>query len=371
MSDGSLSQDEIDALLQGTESLEMDTGAETATLSNQEKDAFQNILKEVIESQSSNFSMLIGKTVRIETPVMEVKTVEQFISSIGDEMVEVKIDFTEGIQGEHSYILDIDGAIRIATPMLGQEGIELDEMALSTVGEALSNISGPITTVFGNKINKTIRTSPPLAKKVKKSEISFPASDMVLEIEYPINIEGDMPNKLIEIYSIPVVKNILSMAGGGAQPAGMNMGDLDTGQSQPQPNMMANTNQNAGAQQTFGQPLGGMDFGNTSQNPNVQPIQFANLQANYVPAEQGNIGLLMDVYMEMTVELGRTKKLIKDILTIGEGTIIELDKLAGEPVDILVNHRLIAKGEVVVIDENFGVRVTEIVSPLERMGDLT
>ena len=88
-------------------------------------------------------------------------------------------------------------------------------------------------------------------------------------------------------------------------------------------------------------------------------------------SEQGNIGLLMDVYMEMTVELGRTKKLIREILGMGEGTIIELDKLAGEPVDILVNHKLIAKGEVVVIDENFGVRVTEIVSPMERVSDMT
>jgi flagellar motor switch protein FliN/FliY len=86
--------------------------------------------------------------------------------------------------------------------------------------------------------------------------------------------------------------------------------------------------------------------------------------------ESGNISLIMDVYMEMTVELGRTRKLIKEILGMGEGTIIELDKLAGEPVDILVNHKLIAKGEVVVIDENFGVRVTEIVSPMERMSEI-
>jgi flagellar motor switch protein FliN/FliY len=104
--------------------------------------------------------------------------------------------------------------------------------------------------------------------------------------------------------------------------------------------------------------------------PNVQPVQFASLQMQQANTESGNIGLIMDVYMEMTVELGRTRKLIKEILGMGEGTIIELDKLAGEPVDILVNHKLIAKGEVVVIDENFGVRVTEIVSPMERMGDL-
>jgi len=107
------------------------------------------------------------------------------------------------------------------------------------------------------------------------------------------------------------------------------------------------------------------------QAPNVQSVQFPNLYPQTGAGDQGNIGLLMDVYMEMTVELGRTKRLIREILGMGEGTIIELDKLAGEPVDILVNHKLIAKGEVVVIDENFGVRVTEIVSPMERMSDLT
>jgi flagellar motor switch protein FliN/FliY len=107
------------------------------------------------------------------------------------------------------------------------------------------------------------------------------------------------------------------------------------------------------------------------QPTNVQSVQFPNLMPGRGGVqESGNIGLIMDVSMEMTVELGRTRKLIKEILGMGEGTIIELDKLAGEPVDILVNHKLIAKGEVVVIDENFGVRVTEIVSPMERMSEM-
>ena len=104
--------------------------------------------------------------------------------------------------------------------------------------------------------------------------------------------------------------------------------------------------------------------------PNVQSLQYPNLMGGGAPTDQGNIGLLMDVFMEMTVELGRTKKPIKEILGFGEGTIIELDKLAGEPVDILVNHKPIAKGEVVVIDENFGVRITEILSPQERVSEL-
>jgi flagellar motor switch protein FliN/FliY len=117
----------------------------------------------------------------------------------------------------------------------------------------------------------------------------------------------------------------------------------------------------------MGGGMGGGGFGQA----NVQSVQFPHLTPHGGSQEASNIGLIMDVYMEMTVELGRTRKLIKEILAMGEGTIIELDKLAGEPVDILVNHKLIAKGEVVVIDENFGVRVTEIVSPAERMNDLS
>jgi flagellar motor switch protein FliN/FliY len=125
----------------------------------------------------------------------------------------------------------------------------------------------------------------------------------------------------------------------------------------------------------MGMNMGGMggNMGMSNIGPtNVQSVQFPNLiQPKLNPHETGNIGLIMDVSMEMTVELGRTRKLIKEILGMGEGTIIELDKLAGEPVDILVNHKLIAKGEVVVIDENFGVRVTEIVSPMERINDMS
>jgi len=116
--------------------------------------------------------------------------------------------------------------------------------------------------------------------------------------------------------------------------------------------------------------MGGMQGQIMGMNQNVQSVQFPNLQMNSMSAEQGNIGLIMDVFMEMTVELGRTRKVIKEILGMGEGTIIELDKLAGEPVDILVNHKPIAKGEVVVIDENFGVRVTEILSPIERVTEM-
>ncbi|HEX3031782.1 MAG TPA: flagellar motor switch phosphatase FliY, partial [Bacillota bacterium] len=103
---------------------------------------------------------------------------------------------------------------------------------------------------------------------------------------------------------------------------------------------------------------------------NVQPAQFTSLSSGHQLQEHGNIGLIMDVPLQITVELGKTRKTIKEILELGPGSVLELDKLAGEPVDLLVNGKLVAKGEVVVIDENFGVRVTDIVSPIERVANL-
>lgn len=105
----------------------------------------------------------------------------------------------------------------------------------------------------------------------------------------------------------------------------------------------------------------------------VSPARVGSMKGGRTVAQgelTGNLNLLMDVPLKMTVELGRTTRLVKEILALAPGSVLELDKLAGEPVDILVNQRLIAKGEVVVIDENFGVRITEIVNPEERLTGL-
>jgi len=283
----------------------------------------------------------------------------------------VKLGFSDGIKGEHSYLLTLESAVSIAGAMIGQPGVEIDDAALSAVAEAMSQISGTASTEIGNRIDRTVKTDPPDVKKAGKEDIRLPQGDNFVKLEYSLTLEGEAPTRLIELYSLSVVKEIAALASGGgqqAQAAPVSPGGpadiFDGGSAQP-PGFLPG--------QTFGQPVGGQaSGGGTGQSPpNVQPVQFANLQSSTATADQGNIGLLMDVFMEMTVELGRTKKPIREILGIGEGTIIELDKLAGEPVDILVNHKLIAKGEVVVIDENFGVRVTEIVSPMERMSDLT
>ena len=385
MSDGSLSQDEIDALLQETDNLEMETvapgGAEP--FSDAEQSHFLKLLEEISATQASNLSILTRKTVNLEKPSIEIVAGPAVLEQLADEMVDVKLDFTDGLQGDHSYLLEVPTAQTIAGLMMGQEEVELDDAALSAVAEALTQISGTATTEIGNQISRTIKTIPPDYQSGSKDQVRFPQGEVMVKLEYPLIIEGEDPSRLIELFSLSLAKEITSLSGGDAQAAAGQQAQgfgVETaaaggtsGGTTGGPEAPAGADIFGGAggmQQTFGQPMGGGSVSPQAQ-PNVQPVQFANLQSGVPQAEQGNIGLLMDVYMEMTVELGRTKKLIRDILGIGEGTIIELDKLAGEPVDILVNHKLIAKGEVVVIDENFGVRVTEIVSPMERMSELT
>jgi flagellar motor switch protein FliN/FliY len=368
MSDGSLSQDEIDALLQGTDTIEVESagGPAASPLSEAERATLQEMLRGVTESQGSNLSILTGKSVTIGDPAVRVRTPTDLAADAPEDLVDVRVDLTDGLRGEHSYLLSRESAAAIASLMMGQKGIELDEASLSAVAEAITQITGTAATAIGNQIGRLIKTAPPDLRQAKRAQVRLPAGEVCVSVEYPLAIEGVAPSRLIEVFSLSLATEILQLAGGARssapQPAAAASGARAARNAQPS---------GAGMQQTFGQAFGGPSMDAAMAPPNVQPVQFANLQPTAMTSEQGNIGLLMDVFMEMTVELGRTRRPIKWILGIGEGTIIELDKLAGEAVDILVNHKLIAKGEVVVIDENFGVRVTEIVSQIDRMNELS
>ena len=106
-----------------------------------------------------------------------------------------------------------------------------------------------------------------------------------------------------------------------------------------------------------------INFSSTS----ASKAEFQQLQQPVTPPESRNIELLMDVDLPIAIELGRTKMSISDILALGPGSVVELNKLAGEPVDLLVNQKVVARGEVVVVDENFGLRITQLMTPEERL----
>jgi flagellar motor switch protein FliN/FliY len=380
MSDGSLTQDEIDALLQGSSGADIGGDIPAAeevleSLSEAEKNAFQSVLQATVASQASNLSLLVTRSAQIGAPRVELMTRASLAGSLGEELVQIGQNFSDGLLGEHSYIMPKELAVSVSALMMGQTGVELNEAALSALQEAVSQVSGPVLTSLGDTMKTTVLADPAEARLTAKADVSLPDGEFVA-VSYSLTIEGETPANLTEIFTLAEVREIAAKKTGGAASPGPQAAAQKPGAGAPQmppqtqmPGMQPQYSQYGAPQYGMPQNPGMMSSG--AGAPNVQAVQFPSLNTGAVPMEHGNITLLMDVYMEMTVELGRTKKLIKEILGMGEGTIIELDKLAGEPVDILVNHKLIAKGEVVVIDENFGVRVTEIVSPMDRMTNLT
>lgn len=391
MSDGSLSQEEIDSLLSGLDSGGPAPAAKpSAPGASREVQAWREILEGTLEGQSQNIAMMTGADARVSGVKVEMLSRDAFLQSTPQEVLSYRVDFTRGVPGEHVFVIPKDSALRIAGLVIKEDGLtELSDMAVSAVGELMSTMTGALITTLSDKSgNRGIQSSAADGTFGPKAMVKVPSGDFI-RASYQVEI-GPNNETIVELFAAPFVRDLVAATGGGDQ-AGASM-NLGQGGSQAGMNGMGGQQQTGGyggnpggmqgmqgMQGMMGAPQGGYApmgmYGGQApmmgmSPPNVQPVQFANLAMRQASPEAGNIGLIMDVYMEMTVELGRTRKLIREILGMGEGTIIELDKLAGEPVDILVNHKLIAKGEVVVIDENFGVRVTEIVSPMERMADL-
>ena len=360
MSDGSLSQEEIDALLQGADDLgaTIEADVESGGLTNEERNELNSLAAEIAGSMGTTLSTITGKTASISNPNMEIVAKDQFISGVADKLVQIGANYNEGIVGRHSYVITEAAAKQVAALMMAQEEDEgeLTEMALSALTEGFSQMSGAANNIVEEKIGKAVKTES-LHTEIREDPVDLetPEGDF-LRIRYDFVSNGNS-SYIDEIYDIDVAK---AVADEMLSKKGISVQQAPPAESSFQPGLQAATpSLNLGTGSTTG--MGGVG---------VQTVQFAPLSGTPQPEVTGNIGLLMDVSMQLTVELGRTKMLIKDILGMGEGTIVELDKLAGEPVDLLVNGKLIAKGEVVVIDENFGVRVTDIISPMERITNL-
>lgn len=397
MSDGAISQDEIDALLSGVDMGGI-TGGNSSSV-NIDTSVLEKFADGIKDELKTKLNSMTGSEFSVETPSVEILERDQLLAKLPEMVVAVMADFTTALKGDHLFILSTEFAQKLTSLINKEEQAELDDMALSVISEVVSNHSGTeITELSKDGKLPGLAANPPEAVNVPKAMVRIPQGKFCL-FTYTYSVDSQ-DYVLWEAVSSSVAEEMVKALGGGtsanvdnaAASSAQNTQNMGMGMQQPMgamPNMgmgmgmqqpmgaMPNMGMGMGMQQPMGampnmgmgmqQPMGQVSGMNT---PNVQSIQFPNLMGGSASTEQGNIGLIMDVFMEMTVELGRTKKQIKEILGMGEGTIIELDKLAGEPVDILVNHKPIAKGEVVVIDENFGVRVTEILSPMERVSDI-
>ena len=345
MGDGSLSQDEIDALLQGADDIispsapapSFTGGAGAGFLSPPEQNALRDVLNSVAGIVAPTLAgYLGGKNLTITNAFVETKSAEALRYDFVGQFVQVSMGYTGAVSGNNLVVFNMSDAGTISSLMMGSETgappAEMTDAHLSTIQEFINQLLSSMATQMSSRIGGGIGTTPAAISIVKDpSELRLSPGDAV-KITYDISIEGILNSRFFHVMDASVASGLTR----GSAPA-----------------------------QSFG---GGQQARYQQQEQvGISPVKFPPLDEGITTGVVGDISLLLDVPMTLTVELGRTTRLVQEILGLGEGSIIELDKLAGEPVDLLVNGKLIAKGEVVVIDENFGVRVTDIVSPDERL----
>lgn len=383
--DGILSQEEISALLN-------DTGSENATqntsLTDNEKDAIGEIANISMGTAATTLFSLVNRKVEISTPVVSLATWDDIVEAYERPCVFIRIAYTVGLDGNNLLILKENDVKIITDLMMGGDGTntdgELGELHLSAICEAMNQMMGSAATSLSSMLNKTIDISPPhadlidLQENVDEGTIDEFLKNPFVKISFKMEI-GDLVNSTImQLYPISFAKEMCaSITQNMEQDAAANASvtpqpevkpePQPTPQPAPQQTMQSQPMMDQGmmGQPVQGQPMMGqpmMSQPMMGQPVNVQPAQFQPFMGDLSAAfQKENIDLIMDVPLEVTVELGRTSKSIQEILDFAPGTIIELNKIAGEPIDVLVNGKYVAKGEVVVIEESFGVRITEII----------
>lgn len=390
MSDEMISQEEIDALLKGDgDTPPADAGAASAPaaedpLSDMQKDALGEIGNISMGSAATTLSVLLGHKVSITTPSVSMSTMNSIRASYPMPYLIVEVGYTIGINGNNVLAIQAQDASIIADLMMGGDGTnppeELNDIHMSAVGEAMNQMMGAVSTSLSTMFNKKIDISPP-----KVSLIDFGTEEKVTEIvsddepvvkvSFRMEVDGLIDSEIMQILPVSIAGDMVEglLHSGDAEEEPEPEAPPVPAPAAPAPAAPAPAAASAAA--AAGPIMApaasyGMGGARVAQGVPVQTAQFTPLATAPVQVNEANIGLILDVPLQVTVELGRTKKSIKDILELSNGSIVELDKLAGEPVDIHVNGKLLAKGEVVVIDENFGVRITDIVSPEERAARL-
>lgn len=421
MDGGMLSQEEINALLAGVDNGSGDSssaadstaaGSTAASddeqfLTEEQKDAIGEISNISMGSAATTLGMLLNQTVTITTPNVSYVSWDELADSYDRPCVFLQIKYVEGLDGNNVLVLKENDVKIITDLMMGGPGVASDEpiteLHLSAIGEAMNQMMGSASTSMSSMLNKKIDISPPIAEVVDLNESmstgrlpEFLKSKFV-KVSFKMLIGDLIDSEIMQLYPFEFAKSLYEIFGihsdseststaasteqsaptqpaSTPAPAPQPMGQAPAGAPQYAPQDMANPYAQPGMN-PYAQPMGGymqpampypqpqvMGGYQPQPMPNVQPASFQPFTGNVSAGGQPeNIGLIMDVPLEVTVELGRTKKSIKEILDFAPGTIVELNKIAGEPVDVLVNGKYVAKGEVVVIEESFGIKITEII----------
>jgi flagellar motor switch protein FliN/FliY len=394
---GSLSQEEIDELLRqqaqaGADAEEAEE--EDADLSPEERDAIGEIGNISMSNSATALSALLGHTVSITTPRVDVLTEGEVRAQYADPAAVVTVRYTEGLDGKNVFVIGLPEAGVVADLMMGGSGEpgegELTEIQISAVAEAMNQMMGAAATAMADMLGRRVDISAPDVDKLTLStddgvDLGGPslvrvAFDLAVgeilettlmqlvplafarELIAGLTAAEDAPEEEVELAPPPPPPPLPEEAAPADAMAAATMAppapDAPAPAPAPAPAAEAAPQAPAAAPQAFPTAV-------------AQPAAFPSLDGDVGQAPQGDISLLLDVPLQITVELGRTQLRIRNVLDLVPGSIVELDKLAGEPVDVLVNGKAIAKGEVVVIDEEFGVRITDIASQARRLRGLT
>ncbi len=399
MSDKILSQEEIELLLSGGSlNEEPEEAAKNETLppleellSSIEMDTLGEIGNISFGSSATALSTLLNQKVEITTPSISVLHRQSLENEFKSPYVAVQVAYTVGFEGANLFVIETRDASIIANLMLGGDGnvedTELDEIHLSAVQEAMNQMMGSAATSMSTIFKKKVDISPPtiglIDFQIGEGTNKVPEDEYLIKVSFRLKVGELIDSSIMQLLPYDFGKELVNELFRLNQPVEVKETNAEktvVNQQQATP-VQQQSNQIEKVEQkqesyimpTSSNPIGNQMIG-TSQslsNQPVQPVAFSQLQpVSITENEARNLNMLFDIPLNVTVELGRTKRSVKEILELTTGSILELDKLAGEPVEILINSKLIAKGEVVVIDENFGVRVTDIVSKSDRLNNL-
>ena len=402
MSD-TLSQAEIDALMNGGATAESEKPAETkeepvsseadqvqasevsTEASGLDEQAKSDLIGEVgnisMSQAATTLSSILNHRVSITTPRVTRIRFKDLIDGIKAPKVATTVEFKEGLTGVNLMLLEVHDANVIANLMMGGDGTpeneEFTELELSAVAEAMNQMIGSAATSMATMISTKVDILPPkvnLWDEPGNTKYDFIVDDEVIyKISFSLNVDGLIQSEIMQIFTDQMVDDI-AQAMLADKATVVNNRETATSQSEESKSQAPAASQAPSqapsqASSTAPAPTPKPTPKPKHQEPvEVQSPEFQNFEPTQPAAESNdNLDLIMDIPLNLSVVLGRSKKTVRDILSFNTGSVIELDKLTDEPLEILLNGKLIATGEVVVINENFGVRITDILSPQQRL----
>lgn len=374
MSSGQLSQEEIDALLNGTgaaATTEEESGTETINSDDQVSQNTKDILGEVgnisMSQAATTLSQLLNRTIKITTPKVSGVTLKQIVDECEVPKVVTTIGFKEGLVGNNVLMIDVEDAIIIADLMMGNdgkdvEGKEFTELELSAVAEAMNQMMGSASTAMATMFNKKIDILPPEVEMWNSPEEAtlenITDENLLCKTSFHLSVEGLLESEIMQILPMETANEIVEIMLGDEAEV-LQGRETNTTEAKT---LQESKSDNQSVAETARKP--------ETDSVSVQKPQFQELEQNGIKSAPRNLDLIMDVPLDFSVVLGKSKKTIRDILSLGTGSVVELDKMTDEPLEIYVNGKLIAEGEVVVINESFGIRITNILSKEQRINHL-